>query len=85
MLARHKNNGRCLMSWFKAATMALAMALSPAEASAQQTTLRIGIASADAGVLDPHLNSSTPGRGFLQQIFSGPGATAPRRAQPREH
>ncbi|MBW6399160.1 polyamine ABC transporter substrate-binding protein [Roseomonas sp. HJA6] len=53
-----------------------------APAQAQQTTLRVGIASADAGVLDPHLNSSTPGRGFLQWIFNGlvrikPGELSP--------
>lgn len=54
---------------------------------AQSTTLRVGIASADAGVLDPHLNSSTPGRGFLQWIFNGlvrikPGELSPEFMEP---
>ncbi|MEO3475131.1 ABC transporter substrate-binding protein [Roseomonas sp. CAU 1739] len=54
---------------------------------AQSTTLRVGIASADAGVLDPHLNSSTPGRGLLQWIFNGlvrikPGELSPEFMEP---
>jgi len=58
-----------------------------APAQAQPTTLRVGIASADAGVLDPHLNSSTPGRGFLQWIFNGlvrikPGELSPEFMEP---
>ena len=57
--------------WFQSAALAAAFLILPDAARAQPTTLRIGIASADAGVLDPHLNSSTPGRGFLQHIFSG--------------
>jgi len=68
-----------------AAALALGLAASPA--SAQQTTLRIGIASADAGVLDPHMNSTTPGRGFLQWIFNGlvrirPGELSPQYMEP---
>ncbi len=75
------------MGWWKAAALAAAVMLVPAAASAQQTTLRIGIASADAGVLDPHLNSTTPGRGFLQHIFSGlvrlrPGELSPENMEP---
>lgn len=75
------------MGWWKAAALAAAVMLVPAVASAQQTTLRIGIASADAGVLDPHLNSTTPGRGFLQHIFSGlvrlrPGELSPENMEP---
>jgi len=58
-----------------------------APARAQSTTLRVGIASADAGVLDPHLNSSTPGRGFLQWMFNGlvrikPGELSPEFMEP---
>ncbi|HWT10869.1 MAG TPA: ABC transporter substrate-binding protein, partial [Roseomonas sp.] len=58
-----------------------------APAAAQSTTLRVGIASADAGVLDPHLNSSTPGRGLLQWMFNGlvrikPGELSPEFMEP---
>ena len=75
------------MSWWKAAALAAAVAFSPAAASAQQTTLRVGMASAGIGVLDPHLNSTTPGRGFLQHIFSGlvrlpPGSMNPGQMEP---
>ncbi len=63
------------------------LAIPLAAAQAQPTALRIGIASADAGVLDPHLNSTTPGRGFLQHIFSGlvplrPGEMNPENMEP---
>jgi peptide/nickel transport system substrate-binding protein len=56
-------------------------------ASAQSTTLRVGIASADAGVLDPHLNATTPGKGLLQWIFNGlvrirPGELSPEFMEP---
>lgn len=70
-----------------AALIGAVLALGTGEASAQSTTLRIGIASADAGVLDPHLNSTTPGRGFLQWIFNGlvrikPGELSPEFMEP---
>ena len=73
-----------------AALAALGVAVSfasVASARAQSTTLRVGIASADAGVLDPHLNSSTPGRGFLQWMFNGlvrikPGELSPEFMEP---
>ncbi|WP_237214119.1 ABC transporter substrate-binding protein [Falsiroseomonas oryziterrae] len=74
--------------WMITAALAAAVGLGTATAaSAQQTTLRVGIASADAGVLDPHLNSTTPGRGFLQWIFSGlvrikPGELSPEFMEP---
>lgn len=75
------------MAWWKAAAVAAAVAFAPAAASAQQTALRIGMASAGIGVLDPHLNSSTPGRGFLQHIFNGlvrlpPGSMNPAEIEP---
>jgi peptide/nickel transport system substrate-binding protein len=75
------------MGWWKAAALAAAVALAPAAASAQQTTLRVGMASAGIGVLDPHLNSTTPGRGFLQHVFSGlvrlpPGSMNPGDMEP---
>ncbi|MEI8145303.1 MAG: ABC transporter substrate-binding protein [Alphaproteobacteria bacterium] len=64
------------------ATLALA---SPAQA--QKTTLIVGLASADTGVLDPHMNSSTPGKSFMQQIFNGlvrlkPGEINPELIEP---
>jgi peptide/nickel transport system substrate-binding protein len=76
------------MAWMTVAALGAAFALGGAgTAAAQSTTLRIGIASADAGVLDPHLNSTTPGRGFLQHIFSGlvrirPGELSPEFMEP---
>ncbi len=56
-------------------------------ALAQKTTLTIGLASADAGILDPHMNSGTPGKNFLQQIFNGlvrlkPGEISPELIEP---
>jgi peptide/nickel transport system substrate-binding protein len=64
-----------------------AIAAGAGAAQAQSTTLRVGIASADAGVLDPHLNSTTPGRGFLQWMFNGlvrikPGELSPEFIEP---
>ena len=55
---------------FAAATLGLACSIvGITPALAQKTTLIVGLASADAGVLDPHINSSTPGKSFLQQVF----------------
>jgi len=75
------------MPWFRATALAAALLLAPLAAQGQQDTLRIGSAAADAGVLDPHLNSSTPGRGFLQHIFNGlvrlkPGTLSPENMEP---
>jgi peptide/nickel transport system substrate-binding protein len=75
------------MGWWKAAALAAAVVFAPAVASAQQTTLRVGMASSGIGVLDPHLNSTTPGRGFLQHVFSGlvrlpPGGMNPGEMEP---
>jgi peptide/nickel transport system substrate-binding protein len=74
--------------WMMAAALAAAVGIgAPTDAAAQQTTIRVGIASSDAGVLDPHLNSTTPGRGFLQWMFSGlvrirPGELSPEFMEP---
>lgn len=56
-------------------------------ALAQKTTLNVGISTADIGVLDPHMNSSTPGKAFLQQLFNGlvrlkPGEFSPDFIEP---
>jgi peptide/nickel transport system substrate-binding protein len=68
--------------------LALTLALCvSAPAAAQKTSFVVGLASADAGVLDPHMNSSTPGKAFLQQIFNGlvrlkPGEISPDLIEP---
>lgn len=64
-----------------------ALIVTSGAAVAQKTTLNVGLASADVGVLDPHMNSSTPGKGFLQQIFNGlvrlkPGEISPAQIEP---
>jgi len=56
-------------------------------AHAQKTTLNIGMASADAGRLDPHLATTTPDKALLQYIFSGlvrfePGKASPAYIEP---
>jgi peptide/nickel transport system substrate-binding protein len=70
-------------NWLLAGAFGLAGALSfMGTAQAQKTTLTVGLASADTGVLDPHMNSTTPGKSFMQQIFNGlvrlkPGEISP--------
>lgn len=50
----------------------LAGALMGNPALAQKTVLTVGMQSSDiAGVLDPHLNSGTPGKAMLQWMFNG--------------
>jgi len=56
-------------------------------AQAQNKVLNIGMASAGAGVLDPHLNSGTPGKALLQWMFNGlvrikPGELSPASIEP---
>jgi peptide/nickel transport system substrate-binding protein len=68
-----------------AAVLALAMTATPA--LAQKTTLNIGMGSADAGKLDPHIASTTPDKGLLQYVFSGlvrikPGQVSPDFIEP---
>jgi peptide/nickel transport system substrate-binding protein len=71
-----------------AGCMSLALAVSCASSAfAQKTTLNVGLASADAGVLDPHMNSATTGKSFLQQMFNGlvrlkPGEISPDQIEP---
>src|SRR6516225_6672689 len=57
------------------------------EAAAQKKTLTIGMGSADAGKLDPHIASTTPDKGLLQYIFNGlvrmrPGQISPDTIEP---
>ena len=58
-----------------------ALALAGA-AQAQQTTLTIGMASADAGRLDPHVAITTPDKGLLHYMFNGLVRIAPGQASP---
>ncbi|MEJ1159452.1 ABC transporter substrate-binding protein [Prosthecomicrobium sp. N25] len=66
---------------------AIAGALAATPAAAQKTTLTVGMQSQDAGVLDPHINSGTPGKAFLQWMFNGlvrikPGELSPDFIEP---
>jgi peptide/nickel transport system substrate-binding protein len=67
--------------------LALAALLAASEAQAQKKTLTIGMGSADAGKLDPHIASSTPDKGLLQYMFNGlvrirPGQISPDTIEP---
>lgn len=49
---------------------------------AAQTTLNVGMASADAGKLDPHIATTTPDKGLLHWMFSGLVRIQPGKASP---
>ena len=71
---------------FGAALLAAAL-LAASGAQAQKKTLVIGMGSADAGKLDPHIASTTPDKGLLQYIFNGlvrmkPGQISPDTIEP---
>jgi len=56
-------------------------------AFAQKKTLVVGMGSADAGKLDPHLTSTTPDKGLLNWMFNGlvrlkPGSINPEFIEP---
>jgi len=51
-------------------------------AQAQQTTLTIGMGSADAGRLDPHVATTTPDKGLLHYMFNGLVRIAPGKSSP---
>jgi peptide/nickel transport system substrate-binding protein len=62
-----------------------ASAISPAVA--QKKTLVVGMGSADAGKLDPHLTATTPDKGLLNWMFNGlvrikPGQISPQYIEP---
>lgn len=66
---------------------ALAGLLAAAPALAQKTTLVVGMQTQDAGVLDPHLNSTTPGKALMNWMFNGlvrikPGEASPDHIEP---
>jgi peptide/nickel transport system substrate-binding protein len=72
-------------TWMAGATLAALMAASPA--LAQKTTLVVGMQTQDAGVLDPHMNSGTPGKALLNWMFNGlvrikPGQASPDQIEP---
>ncbi len=63
----------------------LAAAILAAGAGAAQaagTTLNVGMASADAGKLDPHLATTTPDKGLLHWMFNGLVRIKPGEANP---
>ena len=58
------------------------VALTALPALAQKKSLNVGMASADAGKLDPHLTATTPDKGLLHWVFNGlvrfkPGTSTP--------
>lgn len=57
-------------------------AIAPTHAVAAQTTLNVGMASADAGKLDPHIATTTPDKGLLHWMFSGLVRIQPGKASP---
>jgi peptide/nickel transport system substrate-binding protein len=62
-----------------------AWVISPA--AAQKKTLVVGMGSADAGKLDPHLTATTPDKGLLNWMFNGlvrikPGQISPKYIEP---
>lgn len=77
---------RCsTLKWSMATAVCAAMA--GGAAFAQQTTLNIGMGSADAGKLDPHIATTTPDKGLLHYIFNGlvriqPGQSSPAFIEP---
>ncbi|MCA1298549.1 ABC transporter substrate-binding protein [Stappia indica] len=67
--------------------IALAGLLVAGNAFAAGTTLNVGMGSADAGKLDPHVATSTPDKGLLHWMFSGlvrikPGEASPEFIEP---
>ena len=66
---------------------ALASLLMAGSALAAGTTLNVGMGSADAGKLDPHVATSTPDKGLLHWMFNGlvrikPGEASPAFIEP---
>ena len=61
--------------------------LSAPLAYAQKKNLVVGMGSADAGKLDPHIASTTPDKGLLSWMFNGlvrirPGKISPEFIEP---
>ena len=51
-------------------------------AFAQKKSLVVGMGSADAGKLDPHIASTTPDKGLLSWMFNGLVRVRPGRISP---
>ena len=71
----------------RGAVAAVALIAAGGAAWAQQTTLDVGMASADAGSLDPHVATTTPDKGLLHWMFNGlvriqPGQASPEFIEP---
>lgn len=67
--------------------VAVAAMLAAGNAFAAGTTLNVGMASADAGKLDPHVATTTPDKGLLYWMFNGlvrikPGEASPAFIEP---
>lgn len=67
--------------------LAFAGLVAAGPAPAQKKSLVIGMGSADAGKLDPHLASTTPDKGLLNYVFNGlvrikPGEASPNFIEP---
>lgn len=67
--------------------LAFAGLVAAGPALAQKKSLVIGMGSADAGKLDPHLASTTPDKGLLNYVFNGlvrikPGEASPNFIEP---
>lgn len=82
---RHSGKTRTFLT---AAALGLSVtAMAGSVANAQQTTLNIGMGSADAGKLDPHIATTTPDKGLLHWMFNGlvriqPGEASPAFIEP---
>ena len=68
-------------------TLALGASLAASTALAAGATLNVGMASADAGKLDPHVATTTPDKGLLHWMFNGlvrikPGQASPEFIEP---
>ena len=81
---------RLRLNWIIVATTTAILGtagLTGTTAFAKQTTLNIGMASADAGKLDPHIATTTPDKGLLHWMFNGlvriqPGQSSPGLIEP---
>src|SRR6516165_1472300 len=76
-----------IMKRWVAVTLALALFQAPVPVLAQKKTLTIGMGTADAGKLDPHIASTTPDKGLLNYMFNGlvrmkPGQISPDTIEP---
>lgn len=73
------------MKIIRAALLCMAAAaagLSASSAFAAKTTLNVGMGSADAGKLDPHVATATPDKGLLHWMFNGLVRIRPGKASP---